>query len=93
MTAKICYKLGKYLENPLYTESLFTVMDSISEINIIDLTILFIDNLGVEKKGLTPDDAKMEIEKWNKDVDNMNDNIKVYLREKYLESIPSTNIQ
>ena len=88
MTAQLCFKLGKYLNNTEYKREIITIMESIEEIEIVNLTILFSDRLGIEKKGLTFAEAKEEIVQACIKADEFSDEIKNFILEKYLEANP-----
>jgi len=88
MTAHICFKIGKYLNTPAYKEGIFSIMESITEIEVINLTLLFTDNFGIKKDGLTIPEAKIEIEQGCERVNNMEEDVKQFILENYLEANP-----
>lgn len=88
MTAQLCFKLGKYLNNTEYKRGIITIMESVPEITKVNLTILMINNLGIKKDGLTIDEARKEIEKACRLADEFPDEIKKITRESYLEANP-----
>ncbi len=86
MTANICFKIGKYLGEHKYKEGIISVMEAIPEIEIVDLTILVVDQLGIKKDGLTIHEAKAEIEKACIMADGMNDEMKAFCIVKYMHA-------
>jgi hypothetical protein len=88
MTAKICFKLGKYLNNSSYKESIFAVIVSVPEIQTIDLIILFSNHLGIKKENITIDEMKREVEKACEEADEYPDEIKKLILDNYLEGNP-----
>jgi hypothetical protein len=88
MTAKLCFKIGKYLNNTGYKMGIFTILESVPEIESVDLTILIDNNLGLKKDGITIAEARAEIEKACRLADEFPDAIKNFILEKYLEANP-----
>jgi len=88
MTANICFKIGKYLNNSRYKMSIITIMESVPEIEIVNLTILFTDNYGLKKEGLTVAEGIAFILHVCEQTDTMDDEAKNFIREHYLEANP-----
>jgi hypothetical protein len=85
MTAKVYFKLGKYLTQPEYRDSLFSVMESIHEIEVVNLIILLYDDFCVKKDGLSIIEAKVEIEQACMIADKVDDDTKKQLMNAYLD--------
>ena len=88
MTANICFKIGKYLNTPSYKMGIISVMESVPEIEKVDLTLLFTDNYGLKKDGLTLNEATQQIVNACKKVDGFPDEIKRQIVRDYLEANP-----
>jgi hypothetical protein len=88
MTAHICFKIGKYLNSPDYKQGIISIMEAVPEIEIINLTILFTDNLGVKADGLTLNEATLQIVNACKKVDGFPDEFKRQIVRDYLEANP-----
>lgn len=88
MTANICFKIGKYLNTPSYKSGIISIMESVPEIEIVNLTILFTDNYGLKKDGLTVAEAIAFILHICEKTDTMPDEAKNLVREQYLEANP-----
>jgi hypothetical protein len=86
MTAHICFKIGKYLGEHKYKEGIISIMEAIPEIEIVNLTILVVDQLGIKKDGLTIASAKEEIEKACIMADGMNDELKGFCIVNYMKT-------
>lgn len=53
MTANICFKVGRYLEDPDYKRSMLCILDSIShEIDEVNAVFILSARVGLEKKGI-----------------------------------------
>lgn len=63
-------------------------MESVPEIEIVNITILFTDNYGLKKDGLTVTEAKEFIDHTCTQTDTMPDEAKNFIREHYLEAYP-----
>jgi len=63
-------------------------MESVPEIEKVDLTLLFTDNYGLKKDGLTLNEATQQIVNACKKVDGFPDEIKRQIVRDYLEANP-----
>ena len=88
MTAQLCFKLGKYLNNTEYKRGIFTILDSVPEVTEVNLTILMSNNLGIKKDAMTIEDVKREIDKACRLADDFPDEMKNFILENYLEANP-----
>jgi hypothetical protein len=88
MTAHICFKFGKYLSEPEYKSGIIRLMEVIPDIEVINLTLLFSDNLGMKKDGLSITEATTAIMDACKKVDEMPDEAKRFILDQYLEANP-----
>ena len=88
MTANLCFKIGKYLNNKDYQKAIFSILESIEEITVVNLTCLFTDNYGLKKDGLTVAEAIALIKNICEQTDNIPDDAKNLVREHYLEAYP-----
>ena len=88
MTANICFKIGKYLNSNCYKTGMISIMESVPEIEIVNLTCLFMDNYGLKKDGLSVAEAIAFILHTCEQTDTMPDDAKNFVREHYLEAYP-----
>jgi hypothetical protein len=88
MTANICFKVGKYLNISQYKDGIILLLETIPEIEGVNLTLLFSNNLGIKKDGLTVAEAVQQIHLACEKVDSMPDEAKIFIRENYLETYP-----
>ena len=88
MTANICFKIGKYLNTPSYKSGIISIMESVPEIEIVNITILFTDNYGIKKDGLTVREAILFILNICEQTDTMPDESKNLVIKNYLEAHP-----
>ena len=88
MTANLCFKIGKYLNTNSYKMGIISIMESVPDIEIVNLTILFTDNYGLKKDGLTVAEGIAFILHTCEQTDTMPDDAKNFIREHYLEAYP-----
>ena len=88
MTANLCFKIGKYLNNKDYQKAIFSILEGIEEISVVNLTCLFTDNYGLKKDGLSVAEAIAFILHTCEQTDTMPDDAKNFIREHYLEAYP-----
>ena len=88
MTANICFKIGKYLNSNCYKTGMISIMESVPEIEIVNLTCLFTDNYGLKKDGLTVAEAIAFILHICEQTDTMPDELKNLVIKNYLEATP-----
>jgi len=93
MTANICFKIGKYLNNSQYKGAIISIMEAIDEIEDVNLTILFTDNYGLKKEGISVAEAKEFIVSVCEKSDAMDDDQKNFIRENYLDANPEDREQ
>lgn len=88
MTANLSFQIGKYLNNKEYQKGIFYILESIEEIEIVNITIVFTHNYGLKKDDLTVAEAIAFILLICEQTDNMPDEAKTLVRELYLEANP-----
>lgn len=87
MTAKIVFKIGKYLESASYKQGMLAILEGVGDdCKTIDAVFLFYDHLGMSVDNLTKEEFIKYLEDVCTKVDAMPDEAKADILQDWLKS-------
>lgn len=87
MTAKIVFKIGKYLENASYKKGMISILEGVGDdCKTVDAVFLFYDHLGMSMDNLTKEEFIKYVEDVCSKVDLMPDEAKADILQDWLKS-------